>query len=326
MKANERLLYFFELLVDTNKEKASPPPLREVVDKFQIALAASEAVLELNKGAASIEILDLAVDDGRELATFYFRYADKNGADVYFADPLAGTSRVERKKHGEGRGFGGHFVVSLTPRAGNDNVYSAILEGVPGVNSSFVVRLLQSILRVMYQADGNLFVCDDISGARDRQGNPKKVGFRPMLSLRGLPSAQFVADLQAGTVLEVQLIEDKNGVQLGARPWLVEDASVVKLRVIDPARTIANMWDRLTTVFRERHEADGIGRARIKFRRADGGTETVEVDAETGNMLDQRYVKATRIEGVDPILDECADRIVPHFAALIEAELVANRA
>lgn len=325
MKANERLVYFFELLVETNKAKASPPPLIEVVGKLKIAFDASTAVLELNKGTATIEILDMSIDVARGLVTFYFRHADKNGADVYFANPVAGTSRVERKQQGEGRGFGGHFSVSLTPRAGTVNVYAAMLEGVPGVSSSFVVRLLQSILRTMYQVDGNLFVCDDISGARDRHGMPKKVGFRPMLSLRGLPSAQFVADLQAGTVQEVQLIEDKHGAQLGARPWLLEEASVVKLRVVDPARAIANMWDSLTAVFREQSAAVGIARARIKFKRADGGTDTVEVDAETGTMLDQRYVKAKRIEAIDPILDECADHIVPHFAALIEAELVANR-
>jgi hypothetical protein len=49
------------------------------------------------------------------------------------------------------------------------------------------------------------------------------------------------------------------------------------------------------------------------------------VDAETGALLDQRYVKAKRIGEIDPPLDECADNIVNHFAVLIEAELVANR-
>lgn len=326
MKANERLIYFFELLVEVNKEAASPPPFSEVVEKFKIAFDNSTAVLELNKGSASIEILDMAIDADRQLVTFYLRHADKNGADVYFADPAAGTSRIERKREGEGRGFGGHFTVSLVPRAGTDTVYAAMLEGVPGINSSFVVRLLQSILRTMYRANPNLFICDDISGARDRHGAPKQVGFRPMLSLRGLPSTQFVADLEAGTVQEVQLIEDKFGAQFGARPWLREEASIVKLKVHDPGRAIVQMWNSLTTVFREKHETDGVGRARIKFRRADGELDTVDVDAETGGMLDSRYVKAKRITAIDPSLDECADHIVAHFAEVIEAELLANRA
>lgn len=326
MKSTERLIYFFELLVDVNKEAASPPLLTAIVEKLSEAFNASKAVLELNKGTGSIEILDMNVDENRQLVTFYFRHADKNGADVYFADPKAGTSRIERKRAGEGRGYGGHFTVSLIPRAGSQDVYAAMLEQAPGVNSSLVTRLLQSILRVMYQANPKLFVCDDISGARDRNGAPKQVGFRPMLSLRGLPSQQLIADLERGTVQEVQLIEDRQGAQFGARQWLREDAKVVKLKVVDPARAVQNMWDNLTTVFRERNAADNVNRARIKFKRVDGETDSVEVDAETGDILDRRYVKAKRISDLDPGLDECSDGIVPHFAQIIETELIANRA
>lgn len=325
MKSNERLVYYFELLVGVNKTAASPPTLNEVIDRIEQAFNAGEASLELNKGTGIIQILDIEKDLEREIVTFYVRHSDKNGADVYFADPGAGTSRVERKRAGEGRGYGAHFVVSLTTRAGTDCVYAAMLEQVSGVNSSLIVRLLQSILRKMYQADPKLFVCDALNGARDRAGNPKKVGFRPMLDLRGLPSNQFVRDLEAGTVQEVQLIEEQNGEQLGARPWLRPDAKVMKFKVHDPGRLLKKPWEELNKLFKEQSEAEGYQRARIKFKRDDGETDSVLIDSLTGDMLDRRYVKSKRFSDIDPGLDECSDGIVDHFAELIASELVATR-
>ncbi|WP_457587230.1 hypothetical protein [Ensifer canadensis] len=324
MKNNERLIYFFDLHIDVNKKAASPPSARDVFNIVESAFRKSEARLHVNKKTATIQIIDLRFDDVEEIVTLYVRYADKRGADVYFADTDANTSRVERKKFGEGRGFGAHLSVSLRPEAGSPNTYLAMLEKANGVNSSLVLRLLQSIFRELYRSDENLFTCDDISGARDRAGVPKKVGFRPMLELKGLPSEQFISDLEEGSLQEIHLIEDKEKKQFGAHPWLHEKQNVVRLTPGAGVPGVAQLWGNLKTVF-SAEAKNGYKKARIKFRRADGQPDTVEVDAETGALLDQRYVKAKRIGDVDPVLDECADAIVPHFAELVEAELIANR-
>lgn len=324
MKNDERLIYFFDLFIDVNKKAASPPSARDVFATIETAYSAGQASLAVNKKTATIQIIDISFDDAQEIVTLYFRYADKRGADVYFADTDANTSRIERKRTGEGRGFGGHMSVSLRQQTGMPNIYMAMIEKANGVNSTLVLRLLQSILREMYRADENLFTCDDISGARDRNGIAKKVGFRPMLELRGLPSEQFIADLEEGSLQEIHLIEDKETKQFGAHPWLQEKQSVVRLTPGAGVPGVSKLWRSLKGVFSDQAK-NGFNKARIKFRRADGQTDAVEVDAETGALLDQRYVKAKRISDVDPPLDECADRIVDHFAALIKAELVANR-
>lgn len=323
MKANERLVYFFEVQVKTNKDKASPPPLVEVIEKLQEAFDAGEASLLINKKTATVEIVQIRVNPEGQIATFFLRCSDKNGADVYFANPELKQSRVERKREGEGRAFGAHFSVSLTPRNVGGAVYGAMLEKANNLSSTIVTRLFQSILRGQYQANPELFTCDDISGAKTRDGRPKQVGFRPMLELSGLPSDQFIADLEEGTLKEVQLIEQREERQVGARPWLVEDQKVIRLTA-KGAGVIAGLWDDLTGLFAEKAR-DGISRARIKFIRADGQTDTVDIDPETGGLLDQRYVKAKKVSGIDPPMDECADGIVDHFAQIVEAELIENR-
>jgi len=323
VKARERLIYSFEVLIKTNKEKASPPTLREVVEKLVEAQSTGTATLLINKKTAIVEVVQIRFDVERNLATFFLRCADMNGADVYFANPNLKQSRVERKREGEGRAFGAHFTVSLSPRDAGGNVYSAILEKANNLSSTIVARLFQSILRAQYKSNPNLFTCDDISGARTRDGKPRQVGFRPMIELSGLPSEQFIADLEAGTLKEIQLIEQKEERQVGSRPWLVENQKIVKLAAKN-AGPISDMWGNLRELFTEKAQ-DGVNRARIKFKRADGQSDTVDIDPETGGLLDQRYVKAKTIFGIDPPMDECADGIVPHFAAAIEAELVENR-
>ncbi|TAX38535.1 hypothetical protein [Rhizobium leguminosarum] len=323
MKANERLVYFFEVQVKTNKDKASPPPLGEVIEKIIEAFQAGEASLQLNRKSATVEIVEVRMDPARQIVTFFLRCADKNGADVYFANPELGQSRVERKREGEGRAFGAHFSVSLTPREEGGAVYGAMLEKANNLSSTIVARLFQSILRRQYQANPNLFTCDDISGARTRDGHPKQVGFRPMLELSGLPSDQFIADLEEGTLKEVQLIEQHEERQVGARPWLVEDQKVIRLTA-KSGGVIPGLWNDLTGLFAEKAQ-NGISRARIKFKRSDGQLDTVDIDPETGGLLDQRYVKAKKISEIDPPMDECSDGIVEHFAAIVEAELIENR-
>jgi hypothetical protein len=324
VKANERLVYFFEMNVSANKQAASAPAMADVMATLEQAFRESKTSLEINKQTATVEIVDLRIDDAQELATLFVRYSDKNGADVYFANPVENSSRVERKRDGEGRAYGAHLTISLKPRSPGSNVYATMLEKANGLSSTIVVRLLQSIFRTLYKADQNLFTCDDISGARTRDGKAKQVGFRPMLALKGLPSDQFISDLQDGTLKEIQLIEEREAKQVGARPWLVENQRILKLEAQPEKMHVANMWDNLKGLFAAESK-NGFGHARIKFRRADGEMESVDVDAETGGLLDHKYVKAKRIIDIKPPLDECADGIVEHFATLIEQELVDNR-
>ncbi|MEO1610472.1 MAG: hypothetical protein AAFR90_14300, partial [Pseudomonadota bacterium] len=63
---------------------------------------------------------------------------------------------------------------------------------------------------------------------------------------------------------------------------------------------------------------NGYERARIKFVKYDGDTETVDIDTASGNTLTHDlYVKSNRISDIDPPLDESSDKIVDHFALKI---------
>ncbi|MGQ3213938.1 hypothetical protein [Shinella sp.] len=323
MKANERLIYFFEVQISTNKEAATAPPLNEVVEKLREAVATNDARFEHSKGTAIAEIVEILDDVPSNTVTLFIRCSDKNAADVYFANSVLRQSRVERKREGEGRAFGAHLTVSLAPKNVGGTAYSAALEKANGVSSTIVVRMIQGIFRRMYQADPNLFTCPDLNGARTREGHIKRIGFRPMIELAGLPSEQFIMDIENGEIKEIQLIEESEERQIGARPWLIENQKVLKLAVQANGRPIGRMWENLTGLFAEKAQ-EGISRARIKFKRPDGQVDTVDVDPETGGLLDQKYVKAKRISDLDPPMDECSDGVVPHFAAILRRELLEN--
>lgn len=324
MKSDERVVHFFDLAISTNKQRAAPPNSIDVFGKLKESIGSKSAVLEINAGQSVLDLADIKFDISKNTVSLYIRHTDKKAADVYFADTVAGTSRIERKKDAEGRGFGAHFSVSLKPETGAAQRYRVVLERVPGVNSSLIIRLLQHILREMYREDENLFTCDDISGARDRRGNAKKVGFRPMLALNGLPSDQFIADLEAGYLKDITLFEAIPSRQFGGRGWLTEQQRTVNLAVRSGAPGTGCLWNELLSLFSQQAQI-GFSRARIRFKRQDGQADAIDIDAATGDLLDQRYVKSKKIANIVPPLDECADRSVPHFVALIDQEVVASR-
>jgi len=313
MKGAERRVHYYDIEVDTNKKDASPPSMADVMKTILARFQEGKVSHEINKKTATLEIGDMRIDEDDGYALLLVRISDTTAPDPYLSHPQKGTSRVVRKEDGEGRGYGAHLIVALNANDGVPNTYRALLEKNTGLHRSHVSRLLQAVLRTLYQEDETVFSCDHIGGQKTRDGLPKQVNFRPMLEFTGQPSETLVQELEAGTLKDIALIHNEQKQQLGGKAWLEKQESILKVKV-KPNNQLQHVWKNLKAVLSDQAK-EGYERARIKFKNTDGDTETVEVDTASGNTLfDDRYVKSRRIAEIDPPLDESADAIVDHFA------------
>jgi hypothetical protein len=324
MQSDQRRVYFYDISVGTNKKKAAtPPPMAEIVKALSERLAEKKTVHPINANRAYLEIADIRVNEEVKYAIMLLRISDMTAPDACFSNPTAGTSRVARKRKGEGRGYGAHLLVSLEEEAGRPHTYLTLLERNHGLHRSHVQRLIQAVLRGQYKEDDEPFSCPDPSGARVK-GEPKMVTFRPMLEFTGHPSETLLEELGAGILKGISIVHSHHKQEVDGRPWLEPSEDILRFKA-KSTNLIKHIWSDMQAFFEQNANA-GYERARVKFQKADKTKETVEFDTATGNILDERYVKSRLIKGMSSLMDDSADAIVDHFAALMEDQLLEHRA
>jgi hypothetical protein len=323
MHNSQRWISFYDIRVTTNKKAASPPLMAEIVQALADRVEEKKALHAIGKETAFLEIAEIRVNKKRKYALMLLRISDRTAPDAFFSDPAAGTSRVERKQEGEGRGFGAHLIVSLEPEANRPDTYLMLLEKNHGLHRSHIQRLLQAVLRGQYKEEDEPFTCEDVSGARDKEGRPKMVTFRPMLELTGHPSETLVAELEAGVLKGISIVHLHPKQALSGRPWLEASEDILRFKATS-TQPIKKILKDMKSFFADK-ASKGYQRARVKFQKADKTNDSVEFDTATGSIVDERYVKTRLIKGISPPMDDSADAIVDHFAALMEEQLLEHR-
>lgn len=323
MHSSKRTIYFYDLRVGANKKAATAPPMRDIIKALQDRVAEKKAIHAINNDTAFLEIAEIHVNEKQDYALLLLRISDTMAPDAYFSNPAAGTSRVVRKKKGEGRGFGAHLIISLNEEAERPDTYLALLEKNQGLHRSHVQRLLQAVLRGQYKEGNEPFTCPDASGARDREGLPKMITFRPMLEFTGHPSETLLAELESGVLKGISIVHSHQKQALSGRPWLEASEDILRFKATG-TKPIKNLWKEIKAFFSD-NANDGYERARVKFQKADKTNETVEFDTASGNILDDKYVKTRLIKDISPLMDDSSDTIVEHFSALMEKELLEHR-
>lgn len=323
MHSSKRLIYFYDIEVGVNKEGAQPPPMRDVIEALAARLAAKKAVHAINRETAYLEIGEIQISDKHDYALLLVKISDTTAPNAYYSDPAKGTSRIVKKRDGEGRGFAAHVIISLEEVAGRPNTYLTLLEKNQGLHRSHVIRLLQAVLRGQYKEDDNPFQCPDVSGARGKDGQPKMIKFRPMLEFTGHPSETLLAELATGVLKGITILHSHPQQTVSGHPWLEQSEDLLRFKATS-TKPIKNIWNEMKSFFAKQSTA-GYEKARVRFKKPDKTTETIEFNTATGNVLDDRYVKSRLISDIKPPMDDGSDAIVPHFAVLIEKELLEHR-
>jgi hypothetical protein len=314
MRNDERLIYYYDLVVGVNKQAAVAPSLMDVIEVLKSACDTDDAFLDIDKGTATLSLTHVEIKLDKMVATLLVEISDKRAPDVHFVNAETGNVRDARKQAGEGRGSSAHLLVSLIEQPDRPDTYVALLEKNTGLSRSLVKRLFQAVLRKAYKADPNTFTCENKFGARTRAGNVKREQFRPMLDFEGHPSSDFIDDLEEGTLKEITLIRGEAMTAIGGKTWLKKAETTVTISA-DYNGLIPNLWNQVKEVLRVKSE--DYENARVKFKSIDGHSHTVPIDTASGNIVDDRYVKSVRLTAINPFLDEYYPGIVGHLRDII---------
>lgn len=86
-----------------------------------------------------------------------------------------------------------------------------------------------------------------------------------------------------------------------------------------------NLWNQISQAISAQAITDEITRAKIRFKQTDGQSKSVDIDPITGTPLSQSYIRSIIHRNITPFMSLSSEKVVPHFADLIEGDLVANR-
>lgn len=322
MKNNQRHVHFYDLKIRTSKVAATPPAFSDVLAVLKARMIAGNASHKIANDTETLTIKDIYVDAPNKAAVLLVTHTDPSSPNAVYSDPAAKKSRVAEKQPGEVGEFGAHVVVSLAEEKDRPATYLTLIERVTKVGRTSVERVVTAIVRDQCKVDLNTFVCEDRTGKRTRAGTPKMVDFRPLFELSGHPSDSFIDDLDSGGLTGMTLVQDRSHQQIGGRTYLKPEEASLRVSV-DEKHLVQNLWADLKAALFQ--ESKDWTRARISFKGADGRPGTAEVNTETGNVIDEVYVRSVSLTDPNWLLHDSADKVVPAFATRMIAELVAAR-
>lgn len=102
----------------------------------------------------------------------------------------------------------------------------------------------------------------------------------------------FIADLENGTISNIQLVKQESKTPLAGNAYLAEETSTLKVKV-DKQLPRPNRWTSLLNAMTSRKSDYQLGR--IVFQDSFQKTHTVEIDLDTGTPEQQTYVKSFTI-------------------------------
>ncbi len=323
MRNDLRDIYFYDLNVRSSSQYARPCPLEEAVTALEAISRTEKRIHPIAKGAEFLELREVSVDQTNRIATLLVARTDPSSPNAVYSNPAAGTTRIIEKANGESGEYGAHVLLSLDPLPSKPDQYLAVIERVTGVGRVYIQRLLNALIQGQYKADPSTFQCEDLAGRKTRNGAPKMIAFRPLFELVGHPSDEFINDIDAGRFTGMTLVQSSTATQIGGRSYLKPDEKTLRVKVSNHS-TVQNLYDDLKAALAA--ESSNWSQARIKFKSSDGRASTVTLDVATGNVLDENFVKKTRLSGITPFLDFSAQGIVPHFEERMKTEFLAYRA
>jgi hypothetical protein len=303
--AAERDVMFLDILVGNEPSHVPGRPMRQIVEVLdQLRRAeASAKWYDKNKRKAFIRDLELFAD--KACILLYYTNADAPGAS--FADLDTDEQRDENKKEREGRPESSHLVVNLVSQPDQATRYLAILEESSQLTRSLVQRYLTALLKEAATRWKSEFSVQHIDGSRGKDGSLKTQSFYPKLDLQGHLSADFKADLQAGILRGISLeTSSADKLAFGETRSVVPRRHDVKLTPLGPWRL--NPLEKITDALRMGRD-NKYETARVVFVTQDGTSHVAFLDTDSGNVVNDGYIKRCRLCDFDHFLSEASTSI-----------------
>jgi hypothetical protein len=316
-KNDERHIYHYEMTFWSSSDRARYDiTLEDVVRVLQRAVDEGANTKPINRDEQILVLREVSPSAcGRYFALFIAMLDTKSQGKV-FAQRKTLKQRTVNKTATEDGEFGCHLVLDRDALDATNCRYYALLESVNGLNRSHISTLLNAVIRQYHNGvDDGLFQGEDLSGARDRTGHPKTIGYRPLVHLEPLPSTDFISALNAGGLKGVTLRKKQVVTKLGQRSYLAPKSHEIELKVDSKKlrKFSGNIWDDLSIAINA--EAQDWDEAEVIFDDGEGRRGRTKVNTKTLDILDETYVKRSFITGITPPLNDSSPGVLPHMVA-----------
>lgn len=318
VQKHARDVLFFDTFVRRRAAQAPYPPLSDLVPLWVQAAGANFPAKEFQKGTITCIVKDHELDAQEEVLTLLLEVSDKNAPNATYLNHANRSARHFAKAAPEGNGHSAHVMISTRQTTGQPNTYLTLIEAIPNVSSARIQSTLNTAIRSICKAQPGLFTYLGPGG-----GN-KQLEYVPHVQLGGHPSERFRQDIEAGTINGLKLLAPVPNQALGQGGYLTFNGLSADIGV-SKAIPQGQKWNTIFAGIHARRVA--YPKARIFLQPESGGKSFhVDIDAQTGNIIGEAYVKSRRISPINPLLEtSSADAIVPHFAALMKALLIGER-
>ena len=323
MRNDQRAFYIYELEIAARKDGATKPTMIQVSDVWQ-KMKTEGRTFSIQSGDATLLIGDMSINLAQQYATLLIRLSDKLAPNSVYSDPIAGDFNEHEKVGDMGSDFACHVLVSLAPEAGLPNIYTCAMERVTGLNAGLVQRALSKFLHMEYNENLDFFKYPHPGGGLNKQGEPRMERCCPHVELRARPSHSLVEDINNGRLSGISLVRAEPVTPLDGAPYMLREQSELKLS-IDHNNLPEQVWNSLQQAL---HQISGqYGKAKVSYRVPNSKrTVTVELNAETGEPLNDLYVEAFDIVNIFPPLAQSSATIIPRVVDPAVPQFLQKRA
>lgn len=323
MKAKFRQVYVYNVDVEAIRKNAVMPSMSDLVSIFDKHRLAGAAKISVQSGDIEVMIGDISVDQMNNTAVLLVRHNDKHSADSVYSNFITNSFTAHPKAQGEAGEVGAHVFISLLPERQTPNRYTCIVEKVPGVDVGLIRRLLNSVMSNEYSSNPQSFSYPSPTGARTRAGTVRMERCAPRLEFSGQPSQTLANDIQRGRLTGITLSRSEPKTPVGGVPYITKREAFLKLE-IDHGSITSNLWG---DIKRALHAESGtFPQAQIGLRLPNRSkTVSVNVDSQTGNPIDQLYIKSFDIDNISPPMAQSALGVVPQLSVRVLPLLLQER-
>jgi len=313
-----RDVFFFDVHVKRRAKHASYPTMSRIADLLVIAASDDDfPVKEFENGEMTYIFKEVIKDLNDQTVTILLESSNQNVTNTSYVSHKKRTRRDFDRVGDEGGSHSAHIVISLTPESTGDNVYMCLMEKVPDFSEHRVRSILNTAIRLLCK-ETDYFVYANVGGSK------KKTAFVPYLDFQGHASEALQEDLENGRINSLTLVDPDTDKVLGQGKFFSGVEKNMKVKMIrQPSK--GQMLSTIMAVARS--QAKDYSRIRISFQPEDGGPSThVDLDATTGNLVSDGYVKTRHFGGIyPPITTSAVDRVVPHLISRMKHVLLKER-
>ncbi|WP_018607503.1 hypothetical protein [Uliginosibacterium gangwonense] len=291
MKKTERLVLFYDLIIDAESRTFKAPKPISVRKAFQLIelVPIEQRIKEMSKGREQLYVSDWKQDGN--IISILVNKSDKGMSDPVFTIPTEHKRRTAEKQEKEGQDFSVHIIVQIPQ---NDLEPALVLiEYCTGLGIFVVQRLFNQILYDAKAIAPQQFEQNHPDGSVDNEGKPKKYNVNFKFGFEGHISDDLKYDLDNGKIQSIELITEKEKyTSIDEDGYIQEKCKILALTLKDEDRPIKDKCSRITKVLTGKK--DDYSRARIKFKTPTGVDRTVEFDTDDASA--QGYVKKEKLD------------------------------